>query len=242
MATIANYDVARILIDNGSSVNILFKSTLDQMKVEGFEFEPISTPLYGFAGHAIPPMGQIVLPLSLGHEPRRDFRAVASTYHQKLKFPVGKGVRVLCGDQKVARRCYEGIVKEEGKRARVEVNMIRRGRSGLTVVRKEVQEVVDEEPEVVAFGPKKKTLGIAPDLDPLVRAELITCLQANLNVFACSAQELTGTTPDVAEHRLNILPNARPVKQKKRHFGPEKDKVIKKEVGELLNAGHIREV
>ncbi|XP_073152515.1 uncharacterized protein [Henckelia pumila] len=43
-------------------------------------------------------------------------------------------------------------------------------------------------------------------------------------------------------HRLNILAGARPIKQKKRHFGPEKDKVIKKEVEELLRAGHIREV
>ncbi|XP_073045963.1 uncharacterized protein [Primulina eburnea] len=106
--TIANYDVARIFIDNGSSVNILFKSTLDQMKVEGFEFDPVSTPLYGFTGHAIPPLGQINLPLSLGRDSRRvtkmitfivvvkDFRAVASTYHQKLKFPVGKEVGVLC--------------------------------------------------------------------------------------------------------------------------------------------------
>ncbi|XP_073031328.1 uncharacterized protein [Primulina eburnea] len=143
-ATIANYDVARIFIDNGSSVNVLFKSTLDQIKVEEFEFEPVSTPLYGFAGHAIPPLGQITLPLSLGHDSRRvtkmitftvvntpssyngilgqpalkDFRVVASTYHQKLKFPMGKGVAVLCGDQKVARRCYERIVKEEEKRGR----------------------------------------------------------------------------------------------------------------------------
>ncbi|XP_073271485.1 uncharacterized protein [Primulina huaijiensis] len=153
-ATIANYDVARIFIDNGSSVNVLFESTLDQMKVEGFEFEPVSTPLYGFAGHAIPPLGQIVLPLSLGTDPRRvtkmiaftvvdnpssyneilgrpalkDFRAVASTYHQKLKFPVGKGVGVLCGDQKVVRQCYEGMVREEGKRARVEVQEDQRGK------------------------------------------------------------------------------------------------------------------
>ncbi|XP_073271555.1 uncharacterized protein [Primulina huaijiensis] len=149
-ATVANYDVARIFIDDGSSVNILFKSTLDQMKVERFEFEPISTRLYGFAGHAIPPLSQIVLPLSLRHEHRwvtkmttftvvdtpsafngilgrsalKDFRAVASTYHQKHKFSVGKGVGVLCGDQKVARRCYEGVVREEGKRACVEINMI----------------------------------------------------------------------------------------------------------------------
>ncbi|XP_075521447.1 uncharacterized protein LOC142554667 [Primulina tabacum] len=267
-ATIANYDVARIFIDNGSSVNILFKSTLDQMKVKGFEFDPVSTPLYGFAGHAIPPLGQITLPLSLGRDSRRvtkmitftvidtpssyngilgrpvlkDFRAVASTYHQKLKFPVGKEVGVLCGDQKVARRRYEGIVKEEGKRARVEVNMIRRGRSGFPVVVREVHEVMDEKPEIVTLGPDEKTLRMAPELDPKVREELIICLQANLSGFAWSAQELTGTSPDVAEHRLNILPNSRPVKQKKRHFGPEKDMVIKKEVRELLNAGHIREV
>ncbi|XP_073280625.1 uncharacterized protein [Primulina huaijiensis] len=233
-ATIVNYDVARIFIDNGSSVNILFKSTLDQMKVEGFEFDPVSTPLYGFAGHAIPPLGQITLPLSLGRDPRRvtkmitftvvdtpssyngilgrpalkDFRAVASTYHQKLKFPVGKEVGVLCGDQKVARRCYEGTVKEEGKRARVEVNMIRRGRSGLPVARKEVWEVMEEEPEVIVLGHEKKMLRIARDLDLRVREELIAFLQANLSVFAWSAQELTGTAPDVAEHRLNILPNA----------------------------------
>ncbi|XP_073016563.1 uncharacterized protein [Primulina eburnea] len=252
-ATVANYDVARIFIDNGSFVNILFKSTLDQMKVEAFEFESISTPLYGFAGHAILSLGQIVLPLSLGHEPRRvtnmttftlvdtpssyngilgrpalkDFRDVASTYHQKLKFPVGKEVGVLCGDQRVARRCYEAIVKEEGKRACVEVNMIRRGQSGLPVVVREVHEVMDEKPEIVTLGPDKKTLRIA-----------LTLTQR----FALSAQELTGTSPDIAEHRLNILPNSRPVKQKKRHFGPEKDMVIKKEVGELLSAGHIREV
>ncbi|XP_073298465.1 uncharacterized protein [Primulina huaijiensis] len=267
-ATIANYDVARIFIDNGSSVNILFKSTLDQMKVEGFEFDPVSTPLYGFAGHAIPPLGQITLALSLGRDPRRvtkmitftvvdtlssyngilgrpalkDFRAVASTYHQKLKFPVEKEVRVLCGDHKFARRCYEGMVKDEGKRARVEVNMIRRGRSGLPVARKEVWEVMEEEPEVIVLGPEKKMLRIARDLDLRVREELIALLQDNLSVFAWSAQELTRTAPDVAEHRLNILPNARPVKQKKRHFGPEKDKVIQKEVSELLEAGHIREV
>ncbi|XP_075474458.1 uncharacterized protein LOC142505374 [Primulina tabacum] len=90
-------------------------------------------------GHAIPPLGQIVLPLSLGTDPRRitkmiaftvvdipsayngilgrpalkNFRAVASTYHQKLKFPVGKGVGVLREDQKVTRRCYEAVQEEQ---------------------------------------------------------------------------------------------------------------------------------
>ncbi|XP_073304582.1 uncharacterized protein [Primulina huaijiensis] len=96
-ATVANYDVARIFIDNGSSVNILFKSTLDQMKVEGFEFEPISTPLYGFAGHAIPPLGQIVLPLSLEHGPRRVTKmttfAVVDTLPLSLGHAQGKALK-----------------------------------------------------------------------------------------------------------------------------------------------------
>ncbi|XP_075499329.1 uncharacterized protein LOC142537720 [Primulina tabacum] len=86
---------------------------------------------------------------------------------------------------------------------------------------------MDEELNIIAFGPGKKTLRIAPDLDPWVREELVTCLQANLSFFAWSAQELTGTTPDVVEHWLNILSNARPVKLEKRQFGPEKYKVKK---------------
>ncbi|XP_075481082.1 uncharacterized protein LOC142521778 [Primulina tabacum] len=238
-ATIANYDVTRIFIDNGSFVNILFKSTLDQMKVEGFEFDPVSTPLYGFAGHAIPPLGQITLPLSLGRDSRRVTKMITFTvvdtpslYNGILGRPALKDFRAVASTNS----------EKEGKRARVEVNMIRRGRSGVPVVVREVHEVMDEKSEIVTLGPDEKTLRIGPDLDPKVREELTICLQANLNGFAWSAQELTGTSPDVAEHRLNILPNSRPIKQKKRHFGPEKDIVIKKEVRELLNAGHIREV
>ncbi|XP_073139066.1 uncharacterized protein [Henckelia pumila] len=69
--TIANYDVARIFVDTGSSVNIIFKETLDQMKLEGFELDPITTALYEFTGHALQPLGQIVLPLSLGSGEQR---------------------------------------------------------------------------------------------------------------------------------------------------------------------------
>ncbi|XP_075478978.1 uncharacterized protein LOC142519843 [Primulina tabacum] len=55
-------------------------------------------------------------------------------------------------------------------------------------------------------------------------------------------EELTGISPLIAEHQLNILPGSHPVKQKKRHFGPEKDKVIDAQIKELLKAGHIREI
>ncbi|XP_073037637.1 uncharacterized protein [Primulina eburnea] len=141
--TFANYDVARIFVGTGSAVNILFKTTLDQMKVEGFEFDPISTPLFGFTGHDVQTIRQIMLPLSLGTGPHRfmkmtcfnvldalssyngilgpqaltDFQAVSSTYHQKLKYPMGNHVGVVFGDQKSSRYCYVDNVKVEVKRS-----------------------------------------------------------------------------------------------------------------------------
>ncbi|XP_074587632.1 uncharacterized protein LOC141843477 [Curcuma longa] len=62
------------------------------------------------------------------------------------------------------------------------------------------------------------------------------------DVFAWTPTDLTGVSPSIAIHRLNVLPGARPIKQKRRHFGPEQNKVIREEVQKLLKAGYIKEV
>ncbi|KAL0439135.1 UNVERIFIED_CONTAM: hypothetical protein Slati_2396500 [Sesamum latifolium] len=54
--------------------------------------------------------------------------------------------------------------------------------------------------------------------------------------------DLEGIDPRVIIHHLNIDPNIKPVKQKKRHFGPEKDKIIQAEVDKLMAARHIEEI
>lgn len=41
--------MSRILIDTGSSVNIIFRSTLDSMKIHDLKLGPMDTTLYGFA-------------------------------------------------------------------------------------------------------------------------------------------------------------------------------------------------
>ena len=43
-------------------------------------------------------------------------------------------------------------------------------------------------------------------------------------------------------HRLNVNPSFKPIKQKRRSFAPERQKVINEEVGKLLQAKAIREV
>ena len=67
-------------------------------------------------------------------------------------------------------------------------------------------------------------------------------LRANLDVFAWSPNDLVGIDPSVIEHRLNVSPGHKPVKQKKRDFGPKKEAVIRREVDKLLEAGHIKEI
>ena len=52
-----------------------------------------------------------------------------------------------------------------------------------------------------------------------------------------------GVDPAVITHRLNVNPSFKPVKQKRRSFTPERQKVIiNEEVGKLLQAKAIREV
>lgn len=47
---------------------------------------------------------------------------------------------------------------------------------------------------------------------------------------------------EVMTHKLNIFPDAKPVKQKKRVFSKEKQEAMKKEVEKLGEVGFFREV
>ena len=48
--------------------------------------------------------------------------------------------------------------------------------------------------------------------------------------------------PRVVTHSLNILPEMKPVVQKKRKFAYERQKLIAKEIKKLLDAGFVQEV
>ena len=65
-APVANNLVRRILIDNDSSADIIFKSALDRMKVAGLRPTPISTPLFDFSGDRVMTKGTIDLLVTFG--------------------------------------------------------------------------------------------------------------------------------------------------------------------------------
>lgn len=71
---------------------------------------------------------------------------------------------------------------------------------------------------------------------------LVKCLTQNRDVFASVVEELAEISPEIMEHHLNVNQGVKPMKQKRRHFGLDKNKVIKIEVDRLLQVGHIRDV
>ena len=67
---VANNLVHCIPVDNGSSMDVLFRSTLDKMNLQGVKLRPVKTPLYGFVGERIDAEGIITLLVTL-REARR---------------------------------------------------------------------------------------------------------------------------------------------------------------------------
>ena len=68
-AIIANKTIHKVLVDNGSSANIIFASAFDKMGIGKDKLEPISTHLRGFSGERVLPLGSIQLVLTLGDPP-----------------------------------------------------------------------------------------------------------------------------------------------------------------------------
>ena len=77
---------------------------------------------------------------------------------------------------------------------------------------------------------------------PEEREQLQLMLLNNMDVFALSHSDMIEINPTVASHKLNIIPTARLVRQKVRHFHPDCHQIIQMEVDNLLRAGFIREV
>ena len=66
---IANYDVKRILVDNGSSVNVLFYTVLSHMDLSKYRLRGVSSPLIGFTGDSVQVEGEITLSTTVGTSP-----------------------------------------------------------------------------------------------------------------------------------------------------------------------------
>ncbi|KAF3502378.1 hypothetical protein F2Q69_00041217 [Brassica cretica] len=64
--TIRDIDVARVLINNGMSADIIFKDTLEKMGIDQFEIVKYPSPLLGLSGEMTMAYGSINLAVKAG--------------------------------------------------------------------------------------------------------------------------------------------------------------------------------
>lgn len=93
---------------------------------------------------------------------------------------------------------------------------------------------------VDALDPSK-VLKIGSQLSLDLRERLTVFLKANIDVFAWSHDDMVGIKPKVMCHKLNIDPDKKGVRLKKRPIIGERAEPLKEEVDRLLQAGLVRE-
>ena len=130
--------IHRVLIDNGSSTDIIFASALDKMGIGREKLEPVNACLREFSWERVLPLGSVQLVLTLGDPPCQAtttvrflivdapsaynillgrpslnaIRSVPSAYHRVIKFPTANGVGMVRGNQRIARECYSASMKQ----------------------------------------------------------------------------------------------------------------------------------
>ncbi|XP_063948038.1 uncharacterized protein LOC135152135 [Daucus carota subsp. sativus] len=247
---VGNCFIKRILVDNGSAANIMMLSTLQQMGLAETDMIKKTTTLVGFSGERKRTVGEITLPtyvkglnlltrfviidgdptynIIMGRPWIHDLKAVPSTYHQVLKFLTPWGAQEIAGDQCVARDCYKASMKPTVQHEAVETPQ-----DSMTGPEKLA--------EVDLTGGDKKVL-IGEDLTSTMEANLVEFLTTRLDAFAWGHEDVTGISPEIITHKLNVDPSFTPVQQKRRKFAAERNKIINEEVNRLLKAGMIKEV
>ncbi|XP_026417271.1 uncharacterized protein LOC113312748 [Papaver somniferum] len=161
---VAGCNIKKILIDGGSSVNVLFYNTLKRMDLNDEQLMSSYYTIYGFNGAPTKPLGDIVLQVDAGpmkvdtrfsvvdapspynaiisrrwvHKLKR----VAATYHQYLRFPTPEGVMEIKGDQVTARECQ--AMQNHLNNEQDEQRKSRRARSKEAAKEKEIDLYLEE--------------------------------------------------------------------------------------------------
>ncbi|XP_072073805.1 uncharacterized protein [Arachis hypogaea] len=99
--------VKKVLLDPGSSADVLFYSTFKKMQLSDNSLQPSGGELASFSGERVPISGRPSL---------YSFGAIVSTIHLCVKFPLQDNtISIVHADHKEARKCYNASLLKTAK-------------------------------------------------------------------------------------------------------------------------------
>jgi len=264
--------VHRVLVDQGSSVDVMFWSAFQGLNIPLDQLRPFDGMLVGFSGDPVAVRGYVDLrttfvadenedasktitirfivvqsPSSynvlLGRPSLNRLEAIISTSHLKVKFPTTEGkIVTLKVDQATARKCYKNSLK------------MRRSTYTIAVSSEAVLPVAESQGSWKEHRPqpvgrtkqieigKGHVVKIGDDLDADTEQKLLDVIRSNSASFAWQPSNMVGIDPDFMSHKQNVNLTAKPKMQRRRKMSPEKLKAVRTETAKLLSVGHIREI
>ncbi|XP_072077895.1 uncharacterized protein [Arachis hypogaea] len=170
--------VRKVLLNPGSSADVLFYSTFVKMQLSEKAMQPSSGELVGFSGERVPIKGHIWLKTTMGDPPLaktidiqylivdcpspyniilgrptlNKFRAVVSTLHLCVKFQVQNNkIATVHSDHQQARLCYNASLKKTNIQPRSNqwTKMIHTATEVLTLSELDSREDFQERPQPI---------------------------------------------------------------------------------------------
>jgi len=253
-ACIANYEVGKVYLDNGSSADIIYEHCFRKLPQRVRDLKrPASSPLVGFSGESSWPLGEVSMEVMMGEYPfhrievvdftivrapsaynvllgrpsMQKFGAIPSTIHGMVKFPTPAGIATIRSRMTWPKECkkVESALTEKSQPTK--------------------QESASDGPEQKVIINEKfpdQPVVIGSSLPKATKEKLICMLKENLDVFAWQTSDMTGVPRELAEHALNANPNIVPIRQKKRGMAQDRSKAACDQVNQMVEAGILREV
>ena len=222
-----DYNVHWVLVNNGSSADILYYPTFQKMGIDRTQLISTNAPLIGFGGTRVFLLRAVTLSVMVGDYPQyitkditflvvdcspayngilgrptlNSWKAATSTYHLMIKFPTDYGIRELRGDQVATCECYIAMLEMEDHQ---QTMCIKEQRT--------IAESVEELEEVTLDESRpERTTRMGMLANQPVRQALATFLKMNRDVFAWSHEDMPGIDPSVIVHRMNMNPTSSPI-------------------------------
>ncbi|VFQ82147.1 unnamed protein product [Cuscuta campestris] len=221
--------VHRTLVDTGSSFNIMYEKTFQDLGLNRKDLRPVRTPLSGFTGDSIEAEGVITVPVIVGdgaHKAKlnmefmvvsincahnmilgrpglEDLECVISPYYLCMKFPTPSRIGVARGDKKLARSFYVRITR---KLPRDETLVVHAQEEMRKLEAKSKAEPA-EEAEEVPLDPQtpERKVKVGASLTGSQRKRLVDVLTAYRVIFAWGPGDMPGVDPKIICHRLARL-------------------------------------